>query len=104
MQKESTRVVLIHGAEYIRGELYHAARREMITKLDDFLERETKKFTEAEQPKRAEDLNDKVQCLKVIINRVLEKGTVTKPPQKAIAEEIDAILRQLARQLADAVH
>jgi glycerol-3-phosphate dehydrogenase len=34
--------VLIHGAEYIRGELYHAARREMITKLDDFLRRRSK--------------------------------------------------------------
>ena len=34
--------VLIHGTEYIRGELYHAARREMITKLDDFLRRRSK--------------------------------------------------------------
>ncbi len=34
--------VLIHGTEYIRGELYHAARREMITKLGDFLRRRSK--------------------------------------------------------------
>lgn len=34
--------VLIHGTEYIRGELYHAARREMITKLDDFVRRRSK--------------------------------------------------------------
>jgi glycerol-3-phosphate dehydrogenase len=34
--------VLIHGTEYTRGELYHAARREMITKLDDFLRRRSK--------------------------------------------------------------
>jgi glycerol-3-phosphate dehydrogenase len=34
--------VLIHGTEYLRGELYHAARREMITKLDDFLRRRSK--------------------------------------------------------------
>ena len=34
--------VLIKGTEYIRGELYHAARREMITKLDDFLRRRSK--------------------------------------------------------------
>jgi len=34
--------VLIVGTEYIRGELYHAARREMITKLDDFLRRRSK--------------------------------------------------------------
>ncbi len=34
--------VLIVGTEYIRGELYHAARREMITRLDDFLRRRSK--------------------------------------------------------------
>lgn len=34
--------VLIHGTEYLRGELYHAARREMITTLDDFLRRRSK--------------------------------------------------------------
>ncbi len=34
--------VLIKGTEYIRGELYHAARREMITKLSDFLRRRSK--------------------------------------------------------------
>ncbi|MFT3928368.1 MAG: FAD-dependent oxidoreductase [Myxococcales bacterium] len=34
--------VLIRGTEYIRGELYHAARREMITKLSDFLRRRSK--------------------------------------------------------------
>jgi glycerol-3-phosphate dehydrogenase len=34
--------LLIDGAEYIRGELYHAARREMISKLDDFLRRRSK--------------------------------------------------------------
>jgi glycerol-3-phosphate dehydrogenase len=34
--------VLIEGTEYLRGELYHAARREMITKLDDFLRRRSK--------------------------------------------------------------
>ncbi|MDB4977342.1 MAG: glpD 2 [Myxococcaceae bacterium] len=34
--------VLIVGTEYTRGELYHAARREMITKLEDFLRRRSK--------------------------------------------------------------
>jgi glycerol-3-phosphate dehydrogenase len=34
--------VLIHGTEYIRCELHHAARREMITKLEDFLRRRSK--------------------------------------------------------------
>jgi glycerol-3-phosphate dehydrogenase len=39
---ESMAEVLIVGTEYIRGELYHAARREMITRLDDFLRRRSK--------------------------------------------------------------
>jgi glycerol-3-phosphate dehydrogenase len=34
--------VLISGTEYIRGELYHAAQREMISKLEDFLRRRSK--------------------------------------------------------------
>jgi len=33
---------LIEGTEYIRVELHHAARREMVTKLDDFLRRRSK--------------------------------------------------------------
>jgi glycerol-3-phosphate dehydrogenase len=34
--------VLISGTEYIRAELYHAAQREMVTKLEDFLRRRSK--------------------------------------------------------------
>ncbi|HKP57042.1 MAG TPA: FAD-dependent oxidoreductase [Polyangiales bacterium] len=34
--------VLISGTEYIRVELYHAAQREMVTKLEDFLRRRSK--------------------------------------------------------------
>ena len=34
--------VLIHGTEYIRCEIHHAARREMIVKLEDFLRRRSK--------------------------------------------------------------
>ena len=34
--------VLIKGTEYIRCELHHAAQREMITKLEDFLRRRSK--------------------------------------------------------------
>jgi len=33
---------LMHNAEYLRAELHYAARREMITKLDDFLRRRSK--------------------------------------------------------------
>jgi glycerol-3-phosphate dehydrogenase len=34
--------VLIHGTEYIRCEIHHAARHEMITTLEDFLRRRSK--------------------------------------------------------------
>ncbi|MCB1325749.1 MAG: glycerol-3-phosphate dehydrogenase/oxidase [Spirochaetales bacterium] len=34
--------LLIEGTEYIRCELYHAARREMVTRLEDFLRRRSK--------------------------------------------------------------
>jgi glycerol-3-phosphate dehydrogenase len=41
-QDPSMAQVLIAGTEYIRGELHHAAQREMITKLEDFLRRRSK--------------------------------------------------------------
>ncbi len=34
--------VLVKGTEYIRAEIHHAARREMITRLEDFLRRRSK--------------------------------------------------------------
>jgi len=63
----------------------------LIERLTEFRDREVEKFMAKEQPKRAADVVDKVECLLVIINRVLEKGTVTVPPQKAVCDEIDAI-------------
>ncbi|MEY4578503.1 MAG: Family ership [Pseudomonadota bacterium] len=41
-QDPSMAEVLIHGTEYIRCELHHAAQREMVTKLADFLRRRSK--------------------------------------------------------------
>jgi glycerol-3-phosphate dehydrogenase len=41
-QDPSMAEVLIHGTEYIRCELHHAAQREMVTKLEDFLRRRSK--------------------------------------------------------------
>lgn len=63
----------------------------LLAKLDEFEEREVKKFTDSEQPKRAADVTDKVECLRVIIGRVIANGAITKPPQKAVCDEIDAI-------------
>ncbi len=42
--------VLIHGTEYVRCELYYAARREMVTKLEDFLRRRSKIALIARKP------------------------------------------------------
>lgn len=63
----------------------------LLAHLDAFEEREVKKFTDKEQPKRAADVQDKVQCLRVIIARVIAKGAITSPPQTAVCQEIDAI-------------
>jgi len=41
-QDPSMAEVLIKGTEYIRCEIQHAARREMVTKLEDFLRRRSK--------------------------------------------------------------
>jgi glycerol-3-phosphate dehydrogenase len=41
-QEPSMAEVLIRGTEYIRCELHYAARREMVTKLEDFLRRRSK--------------------------------------------------------------
>jgi glycerol-3-phosphate dehydrogenase len=41
-QDPSMAEVLIRGTEYIRCELHYAARREMVTKLEDFLRRRSK--------------------------------------------------------------
>lgn len=63
----------------------------LLEKLETFHEREVEKFMEKEQPKRAQDVTDKVECLRVIINRVILKGAITKPPQLAVIAEIDEI-------------
>jgi len=41
-QDPSMAEVLIKGTEYIRAEMHHAAQREMVTKLSDFLRRRSK--------------------------------------------------------------
>lgn len=63
----------------------------LLTKLDQFLEREVKKYEAKENNRAIEAVTDKVQCLKVIIERVIAKGAITQPPQLAVIAEIDAI-------------
>lgn len=63
----------------------------LLKKLEQFEEREVKKFEEKDQARQAQDVKDQVSCLRIIINRVLSKGVITTPPQKAIEAEIEAI-------------
>lgn len=63
----------------------------LIDKLDEYFDREVKKLEAKENNKGIEALTDKVECLKVIIQRVIDKGTITQPPQTAVIDEIDAI-------------
>lgn len=63
----------------------------LLVHLDAYQEREVAKFEAKEQPKRAADVADKVECLRVIIARVIAKGALTAPPQLAVCNEIDAI-------------
>ena len=63
----------------------------LINKLDEYLDREVKKLEAKENNRAIEAVTDKVQCLRVIIERVIAKGAVTQPPQLAVIAEIDAI-------------
>ena len=63
----------------------------LLVKLEEFLEREVAKFTAKENNKGIEAVTDKVQCLRIIIERVIAKGAITQPPQLAVIAEIDAI-------------
>lgn len=57
--------VLIKGTEYIRGELHHAAGREMVVKLEDFLRRRSKIALIATKPRieRAPGLSEACRIL-----------------------------------------
>ena len=57
--------VLIKGTEYIRGELHHAARREMIVRLEDFLRRRSKiaLIARRDEIQRAQGLNEACEIL-----------------------------------------
>ena len=60
-------------------------------KLDTYLERETAKFRAKEQESKAIAVEDKVSCLKVIIDRVFKTDPSTKQPVDRVVAEIDSI-------------
>ncbi len=63
----------------------------LLERLESFAEREIKKFTEKEQPAKVAAVEDKVNCLRVIINRVMDKDPTTKSPVDAVVAEIESI-------------
>lgn len=64
---------------------------DLLDKLDLYLEKQVEKFTLKENNRAIEAVTDQVACLRVIIDRVLAKGTITVPPQLAVLKEIDEI-------------
>ena len=71
----------------------------LLVKLTGYLEREVAKYTAKENMKAVEAVTDKVECLRVIIDRVIAKGVITQPPQTAVIAEIDAIFVPATRTM-----
>lgn len=63
----------------------------LLDKLDIYADREIAKFTQKEQVSRADAVADKVQCLKVIIDRVQQIDPFTNTPVERVITEIDKI-------------
>lgn len=59
--------------------------------LENYVERETGKFRAKEEESKAVAVEDKVNCLFVIMERVKKKDADTKSPVEAICNEIDTI-------------
>jgi superfamily I DNA/RNA helicase len=62
----------------------------LLKRLDDYQEREITKYRAAERETQAAAVEDRVTCLKVIIERVMSQKT-NKPPVQAVCDEIDRI-------------
>lgn len=79
------------GLKLLANRFKAATMDQLTTKLTAYYEREMAKMEVKENHKGMENLTDKFECLKIIIERVTLKGLVTKPPQTAIIAEIDEI-------------
>lgn len=87
----------IEGREIGKG-LIALARRwkvksltALVDRLGTYTEREIKKFMTKEQPLKAQAVEDKSKCLKVIIDRVSSKNPDTKKPVDDVVAEIESI-------------
>lgn len=63
----------------------------LLTRLEKYEERETTKYRLKEQEVRAVAVEDKVNCLRIIIDRVLLSDADTKTPGLRVCAEVDAI-------------
>ncbi len=63
----------------------------LLQRLDTYCEREVTKYRAKEQESRAAAIEDRVMCLKVIINRVMAVDPQTSAPVLRVCEEIDKI-------------
>lgn len=63
----------------------------MVNKLEKFKEKEVLKYTEKEQPSKVQAVEDKVECLMVIIERCRKKADATGSVVDQVCAEIDGI-------------
>lgn len=63
----------------------------LTTRLDTFLERETAKYRAKEQESRARAVEDKVECLRVLITRVQDKVPKGSDPIEVLCAEVDTL-------------
>jgi DNA helicase-2/ATP-dependent DNA helicase PcrA len=66
----------------------------LLEKLDTYKEREVAKAVAKEQASKAAAVEDKVNCLKVIINRVLQNDPNCQTPVDRVCAEIDSIFSE----------
>jgi superfamily I DNA/RNA helicase len=65
-----------------------------LTRLEDYAERETAKFRAKEQESRAVAIEDKVECLKLLIARINEVSPNCLSPIETLCAEIDNIFNE----------
>lgn len=63
----------------------------LLDRLEAYTEREIKKYTAKEQLAKVTAVEDKTNCLKVIIDRVQQKDPHTKMPVELVVAEIESI-------------
>lgn len=63
----------------------------LLDRLNAYAEREIKKYTEKEQPAKVTAIEDKTNCLRIIIDRVQQKDPHTNRPVEAVVAEIESI-------------